>query len=199
MAGVVLAGGSSRRFGSDKRIAKFNGKPLIIQAYETLSGVVDDVYLSVDAGFLLKEVNGLQVDSVPSLSKNDLITDQVSDQGPLGGIYSAMNTLKTDWLLVLATDLPRVSTDSLKKLINQTQHDRFAVIATDDTDKVQPLAGCYSRRLLPYIGSALNSNEYGVIRLLNQIKNEAGPGSIFHVNFSTGELLNVNRPQDLGE
>ena len=102
MAGVVLAGGKSRRFGSDKRIAKFNGKPLIIQAYETLSDVVHDVYLSVDAGFLLEEVNGLHIDSVPSLPKNHVITDQVSDQGPLGGIYSAMNTLKTDWLLVLA-------------------------------------------------------------------------------------------------
>lgn len=203
VAGVVLAGGSSRRFGSDKRLAKFRGKSLLIHAYETLSDVTKDVYLSVDAGFLLKEFNDQLAENEPALSENLLITDLVPNQGPLGGIYSTMNTLSTDWLLVLATDLPRVSSDSLRAVIKKTltRHTRsecFAVIAVDDADRSQPLAACYSRRLLPYIGAALHRNELGVIRLLNLVTEEVGPRSIDRVCFPTRELLNVNRPEDLG-
>ncbi len=197
ISGVVLAGGSSRRFGSDKRRAKFRGKPLIVSAFDALSVVLDNVYLSVDGQLLLKDINDLRAEHGSPLSENHLIRDLASDQGPLGGIYSAMKTLKTDWFLVLATDLPCVNTASLEILIEHTSKDCLAVVATDSTDKLQPLLGCYSRRLLPYIGAAIDRNEYGVIRLLKQVAKKAGSGSIVYVSFPARELLNINRQEDL--
>jgi molybdopterin-guanine dinucleotide biosynthesis protein A len=43
--GVVLAGGQSSRFGSDKALAELGGRSLILQAVETLSGWCDHVVI----------------------------------------------------------------------------------------------------------------------------------------------------------
>ena len=44
--GVVLAGGQSSRFGSDKALAELGGRSLIVQAVEMLSGWCDHVVIA---------------------------------------------------------------------------------------------------------------------------------------------------------
>ncbi len=46
LLGVVLAGGKSRRFGSDKALALLDGRPLIAHAVEALSGWCDHVVIT---------------------------------------------------------------------------------------------------------------------------------------------------------
>ncbi len=72
--GVLLAGGKSQRFGSDKALVQYQGKKLIDHAFITLDHQCDDIIIS-------------------GRRYGDLIyvTDNPDhDQGPLGGINAAL-------------------------------------------------------------------------------------------------------------
>jgi molybdopterin-guanine dinucleotide biosynthesis protein A len=74
LLGAVLAGGQSRRFGSDKALALLGGRPLIAHAIEAL---------------------GVQVDAVIVCGREwgDWVPDRPGPGlGPLGGIAAALHT-----------------------------------------------------------------------------------------------------------
>ncbi len=72
--GAVLAGGQSRRFGSDKAVALFGGRPLIAHAVEALSGWCDHVVIT-----------GREEGPAPCLPDWPN-----ADMGPLGGLAAAL-------------------------------------------------------------------------------------------------------------
>lgn len=72
--GVVLAGGQSRRFGSDKALAELDGHTLLARAVDLLSGWCDHVVVA-----------GRETAPAPTLPDWPH-----PDMGPLGGIASAL-------------------------------------------------------------------------------------------------------------
>ena len=73
--GAIIAGGQSRRFGSDKALALVDGKPLIAHVIDALEQQVDAVVMC-----------GRQWPGLPSIADRP-----GSDQGPLGGICAALH------------------------------------------------------------------------------------------------------------
>src|SRR5439155_1482988 len=47
LSGVLLAGGASRRFGADKRVALLDGKPLFHHPLRALAAVCDEVVVVI--------------------------------------------------------------------------------------------------------------------------------------------------------
>ena len=78
--GVVLAGGRSSRFGSDKALAQWNGQTLIARAVDTLSGWCDHVV-----------VVGRAIAPAPTLPDWP-----ASGMGPLGGLAAALRLARDD-------------------------------------------------------------------------------------------------------
>jgi len=72
--GVVLAGGQSRRFGSDKALAELDGRTLIARAVDTLSGWCEHVVVA-----------GRELAPAPTIPDWP-----APGQGPLGGIAAAL-------------------------------------------------------------------------------------------------------------
>jgi len=73
--GVVLAGGKSSRFGSDKALAEVGGRTLIARAVDQLAGLCEDVVVAGRA-----EAPTRTIPDWPG-----------PDHGPLGGIAAALN------------------------------------------------------------------------------------------------------------
>jgi molybdopterin-guanine dinucleotide biosynthesis protein A len=73
--GAVLAGGGSRRFGSDKALAELDGQTLIGRAIDGLSACVETVAVCG------REIEGLL--SLPDRPRSDI--------GPLGGLNAALH------------------------------------------------------------------------------------------------------------
>lgn len=73
--GAVLAGGASRRFGSDKALAELDGQTLIDRAIEDLSACVETVAICG------REIEGRL--SLPDRPRADI--------GPLGGLNAALH------------------------------------------------------------------------------------------------------------
>lgn len=55
VTGIILAGGESKRMGTDKAFVRLNGKPLISYALNTLKTVSSEILLSVGSAPLQYE------------------------------------------------------------------------------------------------------------------------------------------------
>lgn len=75
LLGALIAGGQSRRFGSDKALALIDGKPLIAHVIEALEPQVDQMVIC-----------GREWPGLPGIADRP-----AADQGPLGGICAALH------------------------------------------------------------------------------------------------------------
>lgn len=105
--GIILAGGQSRRMGTDKALLALKGETLLNRTIKTLkeSGC-EDVILS---GY-----------SRPGFSEM-LIHDEVLDAGPVGGIVSSLKYLNSHYpsgskCLFIAVDMPNASSSLIETL-----------------------------------------------------------------------------------
>lgn len=178
--GLVLAGGRSRRFGSDKRLAKLDGEELVRRAYEKLASVVDGtVYVGT----------GSERTVLPGLARATVVVDQVHDRGPLAGIASALLSAR-DGILVLACDLPLVRRTTLASLARMARgSDR--PVALRGPEGWEPLIAWYPRSSLDTIRQVLRSPRPAPHVVLERLGARAVPV------LDTSELINVNTPDDL--
>lgn len=121
--GLILAGGYSQRMGQDKAYLEFHGKPQIEHVYDLLKKYCVEVFLS-------------KRKDQKAYKHFDCINDcpEFSDQGPLGGILSAMKEYpNADWLVV-ACDLPFVTDETIQTLLafRDPQKAASAFISTQD-------------------------------------------------------------------
>ena len=133
--GLVLAGGKSRRMGSDKALLRRAGMSQLDYVTELLSSVVDEVFVSARQD---------QADD-PERSRYALVLDDYDDIGPLAGILSALEQYpNTDWL-VLACDLPNVEQETLEYLLRKHDTRRpFTAFRSTHDDLPEPLCAIYN-------------------------------------------------------
>ena len=101
LLGAVLAGGQSRRFGSDKAVAMLHGKPLIDHVIEALAAQTEAVIIC----------GREYADWVPDRPRANL--------GPLGGINAALNAAAQRGYAAVLTapcDVPELPADLAVRL-----------------------------------------------------------------------------------
>jgi molybdopterin-guanine dinucleotide biosynthesis protein A len=106
VAGYILVGGKSSRFGRDKALVEVGGRPLALRVVDALSPVTGTVTL-VGAPEKYRHL-GLRV-----------IPDLLADFGPLAGILAALDDSQRAWNLLLACDMPRVTAGFLTFLLDR--------------------------------------------------------------------------------
>jgi molybdenum cofactor guanylyltransferase len=209
VSGVVLAGGGSKRFGSDKRLAIVNGSSLLAGACSKMSAVLGaGARIGVSISAEGTSAHFFRDVLVPALRGSDLtasnyslIPDKHGDSGPLGGILSAHAELDTEWLLVLPVDLPNVSIESLLAILSiiskPGQPSSLAVIAEGPDGQLQPLVGCFNKSIIPYIKTAVSGGNLSVRRLLDSLERLPDHAPVVRHKVSEFELHNVNFAGDV--
>jgi molybdopterin-guanine dinucleotide biosynthesis protein A len=168
VTGVLLVGGGSRRFGSPKALARLGGETLADRAWSALAWC--------DERFAVgKAADGL------------LLPFPVADDGsavraPLAGVVAGLRLASNDLVVVLPVDCPRITTDSLRKLV--TACEDAAVPPTG------PLPGAYHRRTLPELERCLASGELALRDALATL-------AVRVVPLDSTVLVNVNTRDDL--
>ena len=134
--GLVLVGGKSTRMGQDKSNLDYFGKPQKIVAKELL------------------ESNDLETFySVQNSSENvDEIHDKFLNLGPFGGICSAFQKDPNAAWFVLATDVPFVTDQIIKLLLNHRNSAKMATaIKGKGKDFPEPLITIYEPKAYPIL------------------------------------------------
>lgn len=176
--GLILIGGQSSRMGTDKALVKWQGKTLLERAINTIAEVTEDIYLSVNT------------EQFEALRNNyQCILDKHADRGPLGGIYSALEELKTS-LIVLAVDMPKLNKETIDALTNQSNATHL-ITCYQLNDRIQPFPSYWSIRSLQQVESSLKNNHLSVVKLINQLKPNL-------LSIEGGQAFdNLNSPSDL--
>lgn len=179
VTGLILAGGRSRRFGSDKARYPVEGRPMIHRVYDVLAEVAGTVLLSTGSDVV---VTDLPV---------RVVEDLVPGAGPLAGMQAGLRVVETPWLLVVACDLPFLTTAALQQLIAERAPDVDAVVAATPAGRAQPLCAVYRCTIRPQVDAALESGRFAVHALLDRLPH------VRYVTLPEAVLRNVNRPSDL--
>jgi molybdenum cofactor guanylyltransferase len=133
LSAVILAGGESRRMGRDKAWIELDGEPLISLAVKKVRQLgVREVFISGRAG---EDYSAL---------KCPVLVDLEPNFGPLGGIERALFTCESPLLLVLAVDLPRMTTAFLETLVARC--DRLTGTVPKVNGGIEALAAVYPKR-----------------------------------------------------
>ena len=182
VAGLVLAGGASHRFGRDKaRYPMPDGRPMVAHVAATLARVAAPLYLSVRDS----------EDPPPLDHLAYLVTDPIPDAGPIAGLYAGLCASAAPWLLVVACDLPFVTETGLRMLLASRSPDVEAVVAIDPDGRMQPLCACYRGTVQAAVAENLDAGRYAMHALLDRLMVRTVP-------LPADELRNINRPADLG-
>src|SRR4051812_15760825 len=132
-SGFVLVGGRSSRMGRDKALIPFGAVPLASHIAGILNQVAPTVCLVGSP------------DLYGSLGY-PVVRDLYPGYGPVGAIATALASTKTEWNLVLACDMPGVTVDLLRSLMEAAvRHQAACAYAASPDRREHPLCGVYHR------------------------------------------------------
>ena len=118
LSGIVLAGGRSRRFGSDKLVARVGDDRLLDLAIAALADVVTEIVVVVAPG----DDRPLAPTSTPLR----VVQDVERHGGPLVGLLGGLTAIAQPLAVVVGGDMPALQPDVLRLLARRLQVDAGA-------------------------------------------------------------------------
>jgi molybdopterin-guanine dinucleotide biosynthesis protein A len=184
-AGFVLAGGKSIRMGSDKAFLEIEGRTLLDRALSVMTPVCDPVKIVGDP------VRFAKYDS------QMVIADRFPGCGPLGGIHAALTHSSSELNLMLAVDMPFVSSELLSFLFAEAEDNGAVVNVPRVNEALQPLCAVYRRDFAAVAEDALRTGKYKIDPLFAAVStNVIEENALVSAGFSTRSFFNMNTPQD---
>lgn len=191
LTGLILAGGKSSRFGSDKASALLQGRPLVQWAVAGLEPVVQALVI-VKAP--LQQLPPLTA-SVPVT----VVDDEYDGLGPLAGLVTGFGAVKTEFCFATSCDAPILS-GALVEFLAGLARDADVVVPNVE-GFMQPLTAVYRpsscrppfARLVA-LGSLKIVSAYGGLRTIVISEEE-----VRRIDPELRSFRNANRPERLAE
>jgi molybdenum cofactor guanylyltransferase len=181
---VLLAGGKSSRFGSDKALVKIEGVELWQRQVSLLRALGPQEIL-------------VAAPEPPVWIDDQLrfVRDAMPNAGPLSGVAAALRECSTSHLLVLAIDLPRVTAAFLQSLVDLSSESRGAVPKRNGF--FEPLVAIYPQSCRALADRQLRAGKFMMQDFVSAALEE---NLIVVRDVRSGEeplFTNMNTPEDL--
>lgn len=125
----------------------------------------------------------------------DVVTDVV-DAGALGGLYSALASARSAWVLVLAGDMPFVTPALLQHLLDA--RDGYEAVVPWSGGRWHPLCAVYATAVAPRLRTAIDGGMRRIGEALTLLRTSAiDDAALAALDPSGHALTNVNTPEDL--
>jgi molybdopterin-guanine dinucleotide biosynthesis protein A len=181
---VLLAGGESRRMGTDKATFLFRGKPLWQIQLETLEKLrPKEIFVSAR--------------NDPPWRREDVlfVADVPPSRGPLSGLAASVSRMGTSHLLALAIDLPWMSNKYLRFLCAQMEPGRGVLPKIGY--RAEPLAAIYPREAAIETAEALAGTDFSLQSLVCDLVAVGKLRAIPVTQQDEKFFRNINEPADL--
>lgn len=177
--GLILTGGRSSRMGQDKSLLNYHGKPQREHLTDLLKPYCETVFWSVNAD----QAGELQTTDQP------IVVDRFDLASPLNGILSAYRTDPSAAWLVVACDMPLLTSLSIDALLTSRAPNKMATVFYDsDGQSPEPLLGIYESAFGPILHQAFVNGAISPRQLLMQ-------NEVYIITIpDRKELTNVNDP-----
>ena len=182
---IVLAGGQSSRFGSDKAFLPLQGLPLVAWTVHKLAALSDDLIV------VTNEPGRYRPLALPAR----LVPDDKPGQGALMGLYSGLKAARNAYALAVACDMPFLSLPLLRYMLPLVDGADLVIPQVDGF--LEPLHAIYSKACLPAMARHLDLGERQIIaffhevRIRHVVQEEIDAYDPRHLSF-----FNVNTPAD---
>jgi molybdenum cofactor guanylyltransferase len=169
LTGILLVGGASRRFGSPKALARYNGTTFAEHAWGVLGEACRE-----------RIAFGKAHDELPL--PFPVYDDGTSVRAPLVGVIAGLRAAKHDVCVFVPVDLPFVTPELVRELGEAC---RQAAVPSGS-----PLPAAYSRAALPVLERRLAAGELALREALVELDTVT-------VEVDRRLLVNVNAPEEL--
>ncbi|HXV33928.1 MAG TPA: molybdenum cofactor guanylyltransferase [Gaiellaceae bacterium] len=171
VAGALLVGGASTRFGSPKALARFGEEKLAERGHRILCEAFEHVIVVGKAADRLE---------LPF----PVLDDGSETRAAIVGVAAALRLADAERVVVLPTDMPLVTAELLLVLADAAEEAEAAV------PHMGPLPGAYRRSALPVLERRIAAGDLALFRACIALEPRT-------VQWDESELVNVNTPADL--
>ena len=194
IAGVLLAGGRSRRMGGgDKCLAELAGKPLLTHVIERLGPQTAALVLNANG-----DPDRFSAFGLP------MVADTVEGfAGPLAGVLAGFTWAKNHtpdarWIVTAATDTPFFPDDLVARLFDATKGQYPAIALAQSDGRLHPVFGLWPVALGDDLSEALTSGTRKVLHWTGRHITTTAEFPLAQFGDATLDpFFNVNSPDDL--
>jgi len=157
IAGVILAGGASKRFnGIIKPMIDYEGKTIISRIIETIGEIFDDIIIVTNTPDEFKEYDNYKI-----------IGDKFLNKGPLAGIHSALKESESEAIFVVAGDMPLLDKEIIIRQIDFYNTNKCDILIPQIDYYIEPLHGIYKKTVIRNLEDYLaGDNNYAIREFL---------------------------------
>lgn len=174
---IIMAGGQSRRMGTDKTLLPMGQISLIEYVIRQIEPFFEEILISAN--------EASRFENLPYC----VVPDYTRGKGPIVGLITAIQSARYDTCFVQACDIPRTDIPLIEKMLSLvTNHD--AVVPKTHEGYYEPLFAVYRKSAIPAMKRILEK-ENGRCSLIPERCN-----SIVVELDETQNLRNMNTPAD---
>jgi molybdopterin-guanine dinucleotide biosynthesis protein A len=184
---AILAGGRGRRLGGlDKSALRVGNRTLLERQLDVLTPVVERVLIVGHAGRAMMRHNVVDVpDRVPGL-------------GPLGGLEAALAAAGGEDVLIVACDMPNLTTEFASYLISLSDPTMWDAVVPRTNRGYHPLCAVYAASCQDAVGRRLARSQLRMTDLVDELRvRVVGDEQLAAFGDSSLLLANVNTGADL--
>jgi molybdopterin-guanine dinucleotide biosynthesis protein A len=180
VTGVILAGGKSFRMGEDKANLPVNGKTLFSVNLDLLRMYFSRVIIAGDR---------------PDLARPDVpYIPDIFPGSALGGLYTGLKSVDTDWIFVIPCDMPFPDGRILEQL--HSMYQGTDAVIPETPKGYEPVFAFYHKNCLPTFERALQEGRKSIFSLYPKLNVRFLKWQDMPEGWEKS-LLNVNTPEDL--
>jgi len=187
VTGIILAGGESRRMGTDKALIRLSGKTLIEQTAHIFKRLfAETIIISKDPGRF--KAAGCRE-----------LADRSDEGGAMVGLLTALEASKTEFIFTAACDMPFLNDRVISLIVNTGRAFDAALPCSDGHS--HPLHALYSKGCLKAMTESLERGEKSIMRFIKSLPSDRvrliSEEEIRVIDPETDSLLNMNTPEEL--
>lgn len=187
VTGIILAGGESKRMGTEKALIQLSGKTLIEKTAHIFKELFPEtIIISKDPGRF--KMTGCRE-----------LADKSTERGAMIGLLTALEATEREFIFTAACDMPFLNAPSISLIVNSGKG--FDVALPCSGGHTHPLHALYSRRCLETMTQSFERGEKSLNRFIKSLPPDRvrliSDEELSVVDPEKESLLNMNTPEEL--